>query len=164
MRGRMAANTTTICKTLDFGAFIMRRLPPNVHELRGNPSKRRHLRGIVPETPQTVPDPPSFLSTAAAEEWRRIAPELHRLGLLSALDVMPFASYCASYGTWCDAMQAAAADGVASDARRVLAGIARDAARDMFRCGKAFGMTPASRSTVDGVAPQQGSKFDGLLG
>jgi P27 family predicted phage terminase small subunit len=140
----------------------MRRLPPNVHELRGNPSKRRHLRGIVPETPQTVPDPPGFLTQAAAEEWRRIAPELHRLGLLSALDVTPLAAYCQAFATWCEATEAA--DRRAPDERRVLAGIARDAARDMVRYAKLFGATPSSRSAVAGVAPQQNSKFDGLIG
>ena len=140
----------------------MRRLPPNVHELRGNPSKRRHLRGIAPEIPQTVPDPPSFLTAVAGEEWRRLAPELCRLGLLSALDTMPLAVYCQAFATWRVAMEAAAED-VAPDERRVLARIARDSARDMVRYARTFGMTPSSRFAVTGGSPPD-SKFDGLIG
>ena len=139
----------------------MRRLPPNLHKLRGNPSKRRHLSGIQPEIPQKEPDPPSFLTGAAAAEWRRLAPELCRLGLLSALDVMPLAAYCASFGTLRDATEAAAAG--TDDERRELARIALDAARDMLRFGKVFGLTPASRSAVAGGALRD-SKFDGLIG
>jgi P27 family predicted phage terminase small subunit len=141
----------------------MRRLPPNVHELRGNPSKRRHLRGIAPEIPQNVPDPPAFLTAAAGEEWRRLAPELCRLGLLSALDTMPLAAYCQAFATWCAAAEAGAADGIAPDERRELARIARDSARDMVRYARAFGMTPSSRSAVTGGS-RPDSKFDGLIG
>jgi P27 family predicted phage terminase small subunit len=138
----------------------MRRLPPTVHELRGNPSKRRHLRGIAPEIPQTVPDPPSFLTAAAGEEWRRLAPELCRLGLLSALDTMPLAAYCQSFATWRIATVAASES---VDERRELARIARDSSRDMVRYARAFGMTPSSRSAVAGGS-RPDSKFDGLIG
>ena len=140
----------------------MQRLPPNVHRLRGNPSKRRHLRGIAPEIPQTVPEPPSFLTGVAGEEWRRLAPELCQLGLLSALDTMPLAAYCQAFATWRVATEVAV-DGIAPDERRVLARIACDSARDMVRYARAFGMTPSSRSTVAGGS-RPDSKFDGLIG
>jgi P27 family predicted phage terminase small subunit len=101
------------------------------------------------------------LTALAAEEWRRLAPELHRLGLLTGVDITTFAAYCQSFATWCDATEVA--DGRTPDERRVLAGIARDAARDMVRYARAFGMTPSSRSAVSATDQQQGSKFDGLL-
>jgi P27 family predicted phage terminase small subunit len=141
----------------------MRKLPDNVHRLMGNPSKRRHLPGIQPEIPAEPPDPPAFLSPAAAGEWRRLAGELVRLGLLSSLDVMPFASYCAAYGVWSDALQLAAADDIAPNARRLLAEVARGAGKDMVRLAKAFGMTPASRAGVVGGTRLEASKFDGLI-
>jgi P27 family predicted phage terminase small subunit len=122
------------------------------------------LRGIAPEIPQTVPDPPSFLTPAAAEEWRRLAPELVRLGLLTGLDVMPLAVYCQAFGTWCDASQAGAAEDVAPDARRELAGVARGAMRDMVRYARLFGMTPSSRAAAAGGALRDTTKFDGLIG
>jgi P27 family predicted phage terminase small subunit len=36
----------------------------------------------------------------AADEWWRIAPTLHRLGLLAVLDVAPLAVYCKAYDRW----------------------------------------------------------------
>jgi P27 family predicted phage terminase small subunit len=36
------------------------------------------------------------LNAYAKEEWQHIAPELHRLGLLTVLDVGPLAAYCAA--------------------------------------------------------------------
>ena len=139
----------------------MRKLPPGVHELRGNPGKRRHLPGIQPEIPEKAPDPPAFLSPAAAGEWRRLGQELHRLGLLTGLDVAPFGAYCESYATWITAMQAAT--GATEGERRILAGIERDAAKDMLRFGRAFGLTPASRAGVVGGTRLEASKFDGLI-
>ena len=142
----------------------MRKLPPHLHLLMGNPSKRPHRPGIEPEIPAKSPDPPGFLSPAAKAEWARLGPELHRLGLLSALDVMAFAAYCQAYATWCDALQLAAANAVDPDAQRLLASVARDAMKDMVRLARAFGMTPASRAGVVGGSRPESSKFDGLLG
>ena len=110
-----------------------------------------------------MPDPPSFLTAAAGEEWRRLAPELCRLGLLSALDTMPLAAYCQAFATWLVATEAGAADGRAPDERRLLARVARDSGRDMIRYAKLFGMTPASRSQVAAGALRD-TKFDGLIG
>ena len=118
----------------------------------------------MPEIPEKAPDPPAFLSPAAAAEWRRIAPELHRLGLLSALDVMTFGAYCAAYATFRDATELGNSEAITEAERRVLAGIARDAAKDMLRFGKAFGLTPASRAGVVGGRRLETSKFDGLIG
>jgi phage terminase small subunit len=38
--------------------------------------------------------PPRHLNAYAKEEWQHIAPELHRLNLLTVLDVGPLATYC----------------------------------------------------------------------
>ena len=140
----------------------MRRLPDNIHVLKGNPSKRRHLPGIAPEIPEKTPDPPGFLSEAAAAEWRRLAAELVRCGLLTGLDIAAFAVYCQSFGTWVAATEAAA-EGT-DEERRVLAGVARGAMRDMVRYARLFGMTPSSRAGVVGGTRLDTSKFDGLLG
>jgi P27 family predicted phage terminase small subunit len=146
-----------------FGAFPMRRLPFNVHVMRGNPSKRRHPRGIAPEAPPTVPDPPSFLAPLAAGEWRRIAPELHRLGLLTALDITPLAAYCQAFAVWCDAARAFA-DGRTHEERTLLSRISREAGSDMVRYSKQFGMTPSSRSAVSAAVSDRPGKFDDLIG
>ena len=74
--------------------------PTHLRLLRGNPSKRPIKPEPEPMRSEEVPEPPPFVVGYAADEWRRIAPELHRMKLLSILDVMPLAAYCAAYQRW----------------------------------------------------------------
>jgi P27 family predicted phage terminase small subunit len=103
----------------------------------------------------------------AADEWRRVAPELYRLGLLSMLDTGPFAAYCVAYQHWRTAEEVLSNDDHPLDAadQRRLTRIAANAARDMIKYASEFGMTPAARSRLAGVvAKPAGGKFDGLIG
>jgi P27 family predicted phage terminase small subunit len=155
---------------------------PNVLKLlRGNPGKRRIADEPKPQIPETVPEPPPFLIGYAADEWYRVAPELHRLRLLTIADVMPFAAYCQAYMYWRTAAEALARmaekDQVTlglliksqgGDAiQNPLLGVARRAAADMVRYGGEFGLSPVARARISaGVSyePPPGGKFDGLLG
>jgi P27 family predicted phage terminase small subunit len=139
----------------------MRRIPPELHVLRGNPGKRAVFPGPRPETPETVPEPPPFLEGYAAEEWRRIAPELYRLRLLTVLDVAPLAAYCESFKTWREATEVGAS--AEPEAKRLLDKIARDACKTMVRFGGHFGLSPASRGKIAAGGPTTGGKFDGLI-
>ena len=60
-------------------------------------------------TPPIPPAPPGFLMSAAKDEWWRVAPQLHVLGLLTAIDVMVLAAYCQACGRWQQAEDALAA-------------------------------------------------------
>jgi phage terminase small subunit len=78
--------------------------------VRGNPGKRRiDLREPTPPIPPAPPAPPGFLMPAAKDEWWRVAPRLHVLGLLTAIDVMVLAAYCQACGRWQQAEDALAA-------------------------------------------------------
>ena len=68
--------------------------------LRGNPGRRRLPEEPRPRSAPKCPEPPAHLSEYAISEWRRIGPELHRLGLLTILDETSFACYCSAYGLW----------------------------------------------------------------
>jgi P27 family predicted phage terminase small subunit len=117
----------------------------------------------------------------ASDEWWRVAPELHRVGLLTVLDVATLSAYCVSYSHWRTAEEVLArvaaddqvtgglivkaADG--NTRRNPLVKIASDAAADMLRYAGEFGLTPVARSRIAvGVygQPPGGGKFDGLLG
>jgi P27 family predicted phage terminase small subunit len=153
---------------------------PNVVKLmRGNPGKRRINSEPEPQIPESVPEPPSFITGYAMDEWWRAAPELHRLRLLTIVDVMPFAAYCQSYARWRTAEEALAkmaerdaatsgllvkrADGNAG--QNPLVRIAANAAADMVRFAGEFGLSPAARARISaGVGYEPPSKFDGLLG
>lgn len=65
--------------------------PDNVRELRGNPGKRSTKP--TPEAIHEVPNAPTWLSREGAAEWRRVAPELRRLNIISSLDRAILSSY-----------------------------------------------------------------------
>jgi P27 family predicted phage terminase small subunit len=154
---------------------------PNVVKLlRGNPGKRRVGAEPEPQIPESVPEPPPFLTGYAADEWWRTAPELHRLRLLTIVDVMPFAAYFIAY-----AHRRTAEETLAEMAKRdqatsgllvkrtdgnagqnPLVSISRKAAGDMVRYASEFGLSPAARARISagvGYEPPGGGKFDGLL-
>jgi Phage terminase, small subunit len=71
-----------------------------LRKLRGNPGKRRLHAEPEPQIARTCPEPPPFIPGYAADEWWLVAPELHRLGMLTVADVASLAAYCYAYGQW----------------------------------------------------------------
>jgi P27 family predicted phage terminase small subunit len=51
----------------------------------------------------SLPTCPAHLSPTAKAEWKRLARELHRLGIVSQLDRAALAAYCQAYGRWVEA-------------------------------------------------------------
>jgi P27 family predicted phage terminase small subunit len=139
--------------------------------VRGNPGKRSIRGQPEPQRPKQLPDPPDYLLPEAKAEWRRIAPELSRLGLLTLLDIHPLAAYCESWARWVLAERLLAATGGkltvmsarGSEMPHPLLRIADNAAADMIKFGSEFGLTPASRVRVGGGGDAPSGKFDGLL-
>jgi phage terminase small subunit len=65
---------------------------PNVIKLlKGNPGRRPIRAEPAPSRPAEAPPPPTFLAGYACDEWFRVAPELHALGLLTAM-IAPLAA------------------------------------------------------------------------
>jgi P27 family predicted phage terminase small subunit len=131
--------------------------PLRLRLLRGNPGKRPLRPEVEPTRPSACPDRPAFVTGYAADEWNRIAPEIHRLGLLTTLDVSVLGVYCATVARWRAAEETLArmAQGgllVENDKgelrRNPLVQVARHAAADMVRLAGHFGMTPAARSRL----------------
>jgi P27 family predicted phage terminase small subunit len=141
----------------------MRKVPTHLRLLRGNPGKRPIKPEPEPSVPEMLPEPPSFLSVDAVNEWWRVVPELRALGLLTVLDVQPLAAYCVAYSHWIAAEQAlaqmAAEDSnfnglmitgsTGSRMANPLVKIARNAAADMLRFAGEFGMTPHIARIID---------------
>jgi P27 family predicted phage terminase small subunit len=115
------------------------------------------------------------LGDYARDEWLRVAPGLHAIGLLAIGDEMPLAAYCAAYSRWRLAEEAltrmAAHDPIAhglliktaeGNARtNPLVRIARDAANAMTSVASHFGMMPVARSRIAagvGVPTPSGSR------
>jgi P27 family predicted phage terminase small subunit len=155
-------------------------VPIELARLRGNPGKRKLRPGPQPSRTELVPEPLPFLSEYAKEEWQRVAPELHVLGLLTPLDHTAFGAYCNAYSQWRTAVEVlarlASNDPIMSGLlvrnvdgtprRNPLIKVAKDAARDMSTFAGHFGLTPVARTRLGaaGWTPEPPSKFDGLLG
>jgi P27 family predicted phage terminase small subunit len=72
------------------------------------PTALKKLEGDIHKErwPKNEPQPkggttaPKFLNRHARSEWKRIYPELERLGLLTKIDRTHLAAYCQAYGKW----------------------------------------------------------------
>jgi P27 family predicted phage terminase small subunit len=150
--------------------------PTALHVINGNPSKinLEARQKAEPQFSKVAPDCPEFLDQYAREEWQRMAPELERLGLLTYADLAAFAAYCANYSIWRQADEMVRKDGMVvkvvaldrdgeikyeSIRKHPAVSIRSDAFEKMKAFLIEFGFTPASRSRVNAVDPDQ--KQDG---
>ena len=156
-----------------------KKTPSHLRLLQGNPGKRPIPNEPQPLITAAVPEPPIFLDAYAVEEWQRLAPELHRMRLMTMVDNVTFAAYCTAYSRWRNAEEAlkqiAEKDPVmrgliikgkvGTAIENPLVYTARRAAQEMLRFAVEFGFTPAARARITsgvGAAPQE-SKFGDLL-
>ena len=77
-------------------------VPTAIKLANGNPGKRP-LNPREPKPVTSIPSCPAHLMPTAKAEWKRLARELHQLGILTRLDRSVLAAYCASYGRWVEA-------------------------------------------------------------
>jgi P27 family predicted phage terminase small subunit len=114
------------------------------------------------------------------QEWARSGPQLHKLGLLTPIDVAVFAVFCQVLSPMACPEEALArqaksgrkgagltvADGSALRGNPLLR-VSRAAADLMLTCAREFGCTPLARSRIAagaGVGQRHDDgKFDGLL-
>jgi P27 family predicted phage terminase small subunit len=128
--------------------------------LRGNPGKRR-LPVREPEPPPVASvDPPRMLSRVARQEWRRLAPELLRLGLLTVVDLGLLAVWCSAWATFCEAERQLAQGPLHTDRNGLVRRspwviIRRDAVETLLKVADRMGFSPSARvSLANGLAPR----------
>lgn len=129
--------------------------PSNLKVLNGNPGKRK-LNDKEPQfkIPEKVPPAPTTLGSAGKKEWRRLAPELHILGLLTVADLKTFEAYCASFELYVLAKQKVEEYGLTdmTDKGNVIqrpeVGIMNTALKNMKSFAQEFGLTPSSRTNL----------------
>ena len=144
-------------------------VPTRLKLLRGNPGHRRLRPEPEPPRLPECPDPPAHVTGYAAEEWRRIGPELHRLGLLTVADTSVFEGYYITYGRWRELEEQLAnaeltvPGSTGNQVINPLLKAAAQAARDVIRFSNEFGITPSSRARVTAVRVPLDSKFGDLI-
>ncbi len=130
--------------------------PPKPLELKqrdGDIHKERwNLNAPQPE--KGIPTCPKHLTGAAKTEWKRIVPELDKIGLLTQIDRSALAAYCEAYREWkeaCELMEGKSLL-IRTEAGNIiqnpLVGIKHKAAEHMHKFLTEFGMTPASRTRI----------------
>jgi len=70
--------------------------PTTLKKLEGNPGKRP-LNKREPMPLSVRPACPQYLHPIAKKEWRRVVPELERLGILTVVDGTALETYCQAY-------------------------------------------------------------------
>lgn len=76
--------------------------PTRLKLVAGNPGKRP-INGSEPQPAADLPSCPAHLNPSARAEWKRLARDLNRIGLLTMVDRAALAVYCQSYGRWVEA-------------------------------------------------------------
>jgi P27 family predicted phage terminase small subunit len=128
--------------------------PNEVKELEGNPGRRPMFPVIKPRSDKITC--PIHLSGIARREWRRIAPELQRLGLLTNIDRAALASYCQEYSRWVVAEKDLKTEGLIFETdkgyqyQNPKLAVANKAMELMHKFLVEFGLTPSSRTRVSG--------------
>lgn len=128
--------------------------PTRLKIINGNPGKRP-LNEKEPQPLKTKPKCPSWINKEAKKEWKRIAPELERLGLLTDIDTSALAAYCQAYSHWKDAEEFMTKHGTVfktpSGYMQQLphVSIANNAMKIMRAFSAEFGLTPSSRTRIE---------------
>jgi len=143
--------------------------PAGLRLLEGNPGKRPIREGPKPRPLR--PTCPSWLSPQAKAEWRRLAPELERLGLLTHLDRAAFAAYCQSFAQWRECQAVLEEQGsmyITANGRlkeRPEVEMAKTLAQLTRAFAVEFGLTPSSRArlSLPGRQDDEDDEFARLL-
>ena len=141
--------------------------PTPLKVLTGNPG-RRPLPN-EPRPPTSSGRCPSWLSLEGKRIWRKVAPELKRLGLLTELDRQSLEAYCGTAAMLRQAHEALAREGLIYEVNGMLrkrpeVAIASECVQQLRLLAAEFGMTPSSRSRIDVEPPAgPGSDFDDFL-
>ncbi|GAA2629673.1 phage terminase small subunit P27 family [Streptomyces axinellae] len=99
------------------------------------------------------PNPPSWMSSEAKAEWKRVLPGLSRLDLLKPEDRAALAAYCEAWATFVAATRQVQEEGLTINAKQgtlphPAVGIARSAGRELRSWAAHFGLTPSTEQAL----------------
>lgn len=127
--------------------------PTALKVLDGN-AGHRPINRSEPRPRPVAPKCPAWLDKEARAEWRRIAPALERLGLLTEIDGAALAGYCQSYARWRQCQEVLAKDGLTFKtesgytAARPEVAIGNRALIEVRAFCVQFGLTPGARARM----------------
>lgn len=127
-----------------------RRPAPTVLKLlKGNPGKRAlNPDEPRPEVPQDAPPCPTWLEGEGRKEWNRLAPHLHALGLLTAVDLGLLAAGCQAFGRWREYEALCSKVGPAASLELKYRRFANQALANYLRIAAEFGLGASARARM----------------
>jgi P27 family predicted phage terminase small subunit len=140
---------------------VGRRGPPKrptaLRVLEGNPA-HRPLPVNEPRPRPLAPACPAWLSLEAKREWKKVAPELHRMGVLTVVDGSVLAGYCEALAAFQRAVEELRAKGSTTfntpsgyKQQRPEVGMRNSAMMLVLRFAQELGLTPAARARLEGI-------------
>ena len=142
-------------------------LPTALKKLEGDRGKgRRPINEHEPTPPKGVIKCPSWLLPEAKKEWKRLAPSLEAMGVLTIWDIESFSAYCQAYARWKEAEEFITQhgsifktpSGYVQQVPQV--SIAQQNLKIMQSFCSEFGLTPASRARLYAVAGEKADADD----
>ena len=139
--------------------------PTALKVLEGNPG-RHSLNEYEPVPPKSKIQCPKWLEAEAKKEWRRLAPSLEAMGVLTTVDISAFAGYCQAYARWKEAEEFITQhgsifqtpSGYVQQVPQV--SIAQQNLKIMQSFCSEFGLTPATRSRIIASGGMEGKEAD----
>ena len=128
--------------------------PTALKVLQGNPGKRALPKGEPKPDSGRLPSAPRWLSDEAKREWKRIAPRLHAVGLLTEVDGLALAMLCEAFAQYMAAKTVVDNEGLllvsekGNSYQHPAAGLMTQARGELMKWAREFGMTPAARSRI----------------
>ena len=137
--------------------------PSALKRLRGNPGKRR-LNEREPKPQSGLPRVPSWLRPEVRKHWKKIAPMLDDIGVMTVIDGIALALLCEALGDYIRArgiVERVADEGqpflTTTDKGNVIqhpaVGVMNKAWERVLKMLREFGMTPSSRSGLETGKP-----------
>ena len=142
-------------------------LPTALKVLEGDRGKgRRPVNEHEPVPPRGTVKCPAWLLPEAKKEWKRLAPSLEAMGVLTPVDASAFAGYCQAYARWKEAEEFITQhgsifktpSGYVQQVPQV--SIAQQNLKIMQSFCSDFGLTPATRSRIIAGSGAEGGASD----
>ena len=142
-------------------------LPTALKILEGDRGKgRRPINEHEPTPPKGVIKCPSWLLPEAKKEWKRLAPSLEAMGVLTIWDIESFSAYCQAYARWKEAEEFITQhgsifktpSGYVQQVPQV--SIAQQNLKIMQSLAGEFGLSPATRSRIIAAGGASGKDPD----
>lgn len=141
--------------------------PTALKLLAGNPGRRK-INRREPKPDKSLPACPAWLDPVAKRQWKKLAPELHRMGVLAKIDGNLLARYCQTWAQWRKMVEWVQKHGettairdragkVMGHKRNPQTEIAKGLSEMLTRLEPELGMTPSGRSRLV-VGPKPESK------